>query len=219
MGSLCTLFGTGIARSSPPPPPIWISHPPSRLNTARCASSTRASSRSSLRTGRYGSNTPWEAGSRWCRRSHLRSSGSSRSSSWWRISMHWSWSRIKLYGGNSSFLVTETTSVSLKSIIFRLCYQWRTPMGYWMGLTGFLRFDFDEGLITLMDFWGLILVYGFLLLFSFSFLVMNLWVSHWMGFNGFLEFDFDEGWIRVNLSGLEKLCNLWSLAKVLVDVW
>ena len=34
-----------------------------------------------------------------------------------------------------------------------------------MGLTGFLRFDFDEGLITLMDFWGLILVYGFLISF------------------------------------------------------
>ena len=97
-------------------------------------------------------------------------------------------------------------------------------VSHWMGLTGFLRFDFDEGLITLMDFWGLILVYGFLIFF----LVMNLWVSHWMGFNGFLEFDFDEGWIRVkNLSGLEKLmvmglnnlCNLWSLADVLVVVW
>ena len=34
-----------------------------------------------------------------------------------------------------------------------------------MGLVGFLRFDFDEGLITLMDFWGLILVYGFLFFF------------------------------------------------------
>ena len=30
-----------------------------------------------------------------------------------------------------------------------------------MGLTGFLRFDFDEGLITLMDFWDLILAHGF----------------------------------------------------------
>ena len=37
-----------------------------------------------------------------------------------------------------------------------------------MGLTGFLRFDFDEGLITLMDFWGLILVYGFLFFFFFG---------------------------------------------------
>ena len=35
------------------------------------------------------------------------------------------------------------------------------------GLLGFMRFDFDEGLITLMDFWGLILVYGFLLFFFF----------------------------------------------------
>ena len=35
-----------------------------------------------------------------------------------------------------------------------------------MELTGFLRFDFDEGLITLMDFWGLILVYGFLIFFD-----------------------------------------------------
>ena len=58
-------------------------------------------------------------------------------------------------------------------------------MGFWglilfmgfslNGFNGFLRFDFDEGLVTLMDFWGLILVYGFLIFF---FLVMNLWVSH-----------------------------------------
>ena len=61
-----------------------------------------------------------------------------------------------------------------------------------MGLTGFLRFDFDEGLINFMDFWGLILVYGFLFFFFFL-CVMNLWVSHLMGFNGFMEFDFDEG--------------------------
>ena len=63
------------------------------------------------------------------------------------------------------------------------------------------------------------LFFFFFFFFFFHFLVMNLWVSHWMVFNGFLEFDFDEGWIRVkNLSGLEKLCNLWSLAEVLVDV-
>ena len=36
-----------------------------------------------------------------------------------------------------------------------------------MGLIGFLRFDFDEGLITLMDFRGLILVYGFPFFFFF----------------------------------------------------
>ena len=36
------------------------------------------------------------------------------------------------------------------------------------GFTGFLRFDFDEGLVTLMDFWGLILVYGFLIFFFFG---------------------------------------------------
>ena len=47
-----------------------------------------------------------------------------------------------------------------------------------MGLIGFLRFDFDEGLITLMDFRGLILVYGFPFFSFFFFFVMNLWVSH-----------------------------------------
>ena len=45
-----------------------------------------------------------------------------------------------------------------------------------MGLTGFLKFYFDEGLITLMDFWGLILVYVFLL---FLFLFGN----EFMGFS------------------------------------
>ena len=59
-------------------------------------------------------------------------------------------------------------------------------MGFWglilskgfslNGFNAFLRFDSDEGLITLMDFWGLILVYGFLIFFFFW--VMNLWVSH-----------------------------------------
>ena len=76
--------------------------------------------------------------------------------------------------------------------------------------------------LILMRVWSLWWIFGvwFWSMGSFFFLVMNLWVSHWMGFNGFLEFDFDEGWIRVkNLSGLEKLCNLWSLVEVLVDVW
>ena len=46
-----------------------------------------------------------------------------------------------------------------------------------MGLTGFLRFDFDEGLINFMDFWGLILVYGFPFFFFFSF-----FCNEFMGF-------------------------------------
>ena len=43
-----------------------------------------------------------------------------------------------------------------------------------MGFIGFLRFDFDEGLITLMDFWGLILFYGFLFFFGNEFMGFSL---------------------------------------------
>ena len=101
--------------------------------------------------------------------------------------------RQKRYS-NAISLLKSLSGLSLLTLshpLFR-CYDGFLGIDFgFMGFSlnefnGFLRSDFDEGL---MGFWGLILVYGFL---NFFFFVLNLWVSHWTGFNGFLEFDSDQ---------------------------